>query len=1252
MDDMTNHMDYLILFKVALYLKELYAKRHAQHQYDPNRQEALVHDSIQATGLLLKDEFPNVEENLRAWVENNGLTGFASWIVERKVEGITPDDLDSFLSTSGFYLATAKKQAAARVLKIFFDELYKRIMASPETSSLIIEQQIISHEHNEQDRHIEVMTAISRIVSLPPEDKRLPDSNQGGFQSVSIDQLEIRMASAATRAQLQLVKSLMGSLKFRTALDILTQVLEEADRDRIEPELLYKMYANIGLCKLVQGDPIGAKSELIRALALKPGDAKALSNVALAHFASREFQQAEKYAREGLAADETQTHSLAVLVKTLGEQRKREEIEALCLKYPVVSVDRECLLELAGAYERCEQYETSLATFRQCLRLNSDDVDANLGLGLLVAQRLGSTRGKAFLLPTTLIASEQELALAAIDSLSKAINRLQKTEFDDLMAVAIVNRGVLFGLLEDFNSAAADFDNVLRNPLRAVALYNKGLLCLKYKKYELAKDCFLTILEKDDREDILILLAIVYIESGSYSEAKSLLEPKWNDIKQGKWGEECADLLIKCMQKEGREWRGTEYVKLLQARATNSPIAKCILATAFAFEGQLDQARTLLEQARSELGEQERDQATYILANVCEQSGDIDKAQSMIEEILEHRPSQDLQLKLLSMLYSHRRYKETLEISRRIRCGGPCVPRVSDFEGLVLAYQSGDLDGAMRVFSELSTMEPTITKYRIIRAELHFRKGQTDQSKALVENIGIEEVAHDVESLLHIAQLRTNLRLPGAVPLAYRARQLMPSDERTNFAFLSFVHAAVSSEDALCEPAVVEMGVVAVVKTEDSTTSYFLSDDQEELPDVVRLDSSSKLCEKLLGIKVGELARVRNTDFDESNQQVVAIQTKYVHLCRYLMSHFTELFPETTNLYKIRLKSGDADEIFGILDERQERINEVMGLYRRKQITAGTVAGALGQSVIDVLVSQIHSPSGVILAAHGSDSEAHLYRTAMHSAKQVVVDSTALLAVVALNLENEVASLGKELVISSATVDGIRDLLTQVSILGNKVSFSLSKEGDEYVKWPMTADLANDRVQFLNRMLVFVKEHIRVESYEGVLDIPNEEYKNLLRGLGRDAITSVLISQDLGAILWSDDLALREIAFDGWKVKGCWTQTVLEILQTEGHMSEGTYNAAVLKLALGNYWLVRISASTFIQYLRHTSFAITANFLKLMKLLNSNNCDKDAAISVCSTLTREIVLEPLMKHQTEFLLDVVMSTLVSVGFPSWSSRFT
>jgi len=296
--------------------------------------------------------------------------------------------------------------------------------------------------------------------------------------------------------------------------------------------------------------------------------------------------------------------------------------------------------------------------------------------------------------------------------------------------------------------------------------------------------------------------------------------------------------------------------------------------------------------------------------------------------------------------------------------------------------------------------------------------------------------------------------------------------------------------------------------------------------------------------------------------------------------------------------------------------------------------------VIDVWAGLITMTGGVILASTGLVDDNEREASLLASAKEVVLDLTALLTLAYLGLLVRLPLRFERLFVPQALLDDIDQTLA-ANFLRAGSAMTVWKQGEQYVRYERSPEERERDRQFIDDIRSFITEKCVIAPTTAALDLSRARLTELHDILGGGSLGAILLAKEYGCLVYADDLGLRGIARNDWQAEGFWTQTLLADLKSSGIVTDDEYYEAVHKLLLGNYRFVSIDGVGLFRIVQAAGFAPSPELSRVLESLHGPDCTEESAVSVLSDLVRRFWMESILYHQKLSILEIVLRALTT-----------
>ena len=622
------------------------------------------------------EQYPGMElkPSLRRWIASPAFDGAFARLQagERGFEG---ELVGSFIEVGDFYLPDEEKrdEAARQVVTAFLRnvvaKLYEGAQGIPTLASRG-EQQHSETLHAIEQAKVELLaefrSAAAATVAVPAD------------QDISADS-QHREASVQVNSARNLLES--GKVTAaRAILDLVGHTTEDLPDD-----LQYRVLTLLGSCALAaEAIAVGA-AYLEEAHRLRPDDATALANAAVAAGLRGDPRRAVELARRSLDLEPRDSHAAAVLLEALWKADEANQMEEFVAAEAWIADDPRCVLALTRIRAEQQRFGEAIELARWLVDDDTDDPETHIVLAecQMLAVQAGFT-------DQPLVECREAETHAA-----KALALLESTELEARVLHALSVRAGARLFVGDATGAMADVEAVLRRrPGDPASLYNKGLILLETDDFRGARATFDSIEDPDTRARALVPNAAATLWSGDQPGAVALLRGSfsldrrdWDDI--GK-----AELLGEAEYALGSEDSVGPLLDEALQRRPEDPRLLHLAARRHALRGEGAAAETSFLRAIERSGESDRNRFRLGLAAFYSHQERYSDAADQYRQVVNGNVLQPGALELLRNLQNGKRLREALDWARTMREQHPHPPKSAlDTEAQILNYV-GDVSAA------------------------------------------------------------------------------------------------------------------------------------------------------------------------------------------------------------------------------------------------------------------------------------------------------------------------------------------------------------------------------------------------------------------------------------------------------------------------------------------------------------------------------------------------------------------------------
>ena len=1014
-----------------------------------------------------------------------------------------------------------------------------------------------------------------------------------------------------------------------TAREDLERLWEEAEST--PEELQFRILTNLGACELAAEDLAAAASYLEQAHRLQPEDQKAISNAALAAHLRMDSEKAVELALEARARKPEDSQATAVLLQEYWQGDQADQLEELVAAEAWISLDRNCGMILAGIRVRQSRFEEAVALCRALVEAAPKDTATHLVLSeCLLNQAHAELR---------LSGSHSSESLARLReaeaSASRAIQLLRPLHLQVRRHEALVTRAGVRALRGATLDAMRDLDEVLDNaPEHPDANFTKGLLLLEAGQPAEARAALEKLLGSQRHPDALPLLASACLDSGDAPTALKLLDgtlslesPGWDDIYT-------AVNLLRAEKACGVQDSVGAALEAALAEHPDDPRLLTLAAARCDHLGDPEGAESSLLKALENAAEADRREILTRLATFYQNRERFGDAADCLTEVVGDSPGHPAAVELLVCLVNSKRLRAALDWARRVRGAHPQLPkRVLEAEARILE-RAGDVREAVQRLQEICSHDDGTPVDGVNLAAAQFRCGERGAAIETSTRVSVLELCDDPRSILKLAQLKLQLGEEGYLEDAYVARRCGINDPDVQLAYMGLF---LAGDRDWVEPETVGPGCAVLLKGERGERWWQVLDEEEEPRTDSELQPSDDLAARLLGRGQGDTLVLRE-GLEDLSYEIAAVQSKFVRAFQETASDFSTRFPEHTGLSSVTADDDGMVKVLQQIDLREQFYRELERAYQEGRLPLAAFSSRLQRSVLEMWHAYAGNASTRIRFGAGTEEEATEASALLREADVVVLDMLALLTVHELGLATHLRSRFPRVAVPQYVIDELQETHYGELVMRSAPAGFWGKDSSgQYTATQVSDEAWARRKEFVRSLLEFAESFERCPSYR-MLDIEDAEMQiDVLTGAGVGAVYAGEEQPANRLVLVSDDLGLANFA-RSVGVGAVNTQSVLEDLREQDAITDEAYSQWIERLALLNYWFLRVSAEDIVRRLETNAYGTTEGTRAMLRTLEGPDCSEDQAIAVASQVITSLAGRALPK-QMDFILLAVLATL-------------
>jgi nucleoside phosphorylase/transcription elongation GreA/GreB family factor/thioredoxin-like negative regulator of GroEL len=1091
-------------------------------------------------------------------------------------------------------------------------QIVPAILSGP--SRLSIERQILGHQSRLEkiEKVLDLSTPLDSAQTYVPSEEHL-------------------------NSKMDAARDLLEGGHIWAALSQLQTLKSELDEKGGSPQIRVRLEINQGATQLMLGKFDSALVHFEAASRIDPRNVKALANIAQCHLVRKEAEKALTFSQRAFELDKRNGYVTAVYLQALHDTGDTKAVSQFTQNNPWIHDCWEPCLALAMIAHHSGRYNEAEQLARRSLEKKPENPQALELLATSIIVPIESELSKNPPLPWRLPEDTIGRANEAELIYTRSIELLERQDLEELLLVAIANRGTARNILGRYDEALSDYDHVLSHiPNHGIVLVNKGRLLLGIGRPQEA----LLTLEKVVESDLAKAwdpLAVAYIATRHPKKALHVLLPVWETAVEASAKIRAGELLLEVYKALDDDKSATIVADVLEKQFPASADVYAAVAEWRAEQpDQTDRAIELFYQAITQSRSQaERERISLSLANLFYRKHRFSEAASLYRDLISNTQFHQLEQRYAVSLLNSGARREALKFAQELRASGPAIPVITAIEAMILE-EAGDLGQARALLLELVEKESEDPDHRIALAFLEYRRHDIESARHAVSGVAIDEIRGNPDQLMALAKIYAWLSLDGALELAYRARRAGFDRADIHSEYVNLVLNRQRERDSTLDLKAVKPGATVHLTGQHGEKQVFTIVAGLEA-DLHRgeLLPSDPVALKLLDRETGDMVQLKHSDLEEVAYRIDKVESQYVFAFQQTLLNYTTWFPEAHAIAKVEIDQRGIDRMLQAVSYRQAQMESLLALYRSNRLTILMLAQLSGKSIIQTweglrTFSEIH-----LNASTGNKIDFLNELRSVFSTDTVVLELTGLLTLASLGLLEPFRKCRRQVLASRYVLDEVIGELTMEQA-GLKQTAALYRAHDRYVLEEASTVNSDQRQKFLESVAAFLDKEVELCPSPELLDLPAQGPEN---PLGRTSLASILIAKENGAPLYSDDFVLRIVARNSWGVAGFWSQPLLLHMARGKWIAHDDYRRAIIDLILANYSFVTVNQHDLLWFLAQEGIQMTPRFLQSLRTLEGPDCSEDSAVRVVGELIREIFLRPEYIPVRQFLLDACITTL-------------
>jgi tetratricopeptide (TPR) repeat protein len=945
---------------------------------------------------------------------------------------------------------------------------------------------------------------------------------------------------------------------------LLLQRLRTRKWDKMEPRHRYRVLANIGAAYLGERDFLQAAQYFIEAAAFQPEDSQAGENEALAYYISKPSDEAfaaitrvrEKFPH----APRVNAYWITTTAEAIPRIQIEQKLSATDLNTP------EVIAALASrALSECEFDVAEQLATRAVEERPEWSFPRFLKARAVILRIMGS---RLALLSSALLNEFRSM----LEPLNTALEVAVKEHDLTMQTLCLLELFQMHLLLKEFPEAEADLVRAEKLSPDDIAV-KRAVAELSFRRNEIDRAISeLRSIDAQDRPDVAFLLAESLRKRGTPADCaeaigilQKLADHSGRAIPEGR--EVVGSILLSLLSQAKRWQEYDQTCDMLLTRGVSQALVSAFRAKAALMQDLLEEANRFAGESVASLSDKAPPAEVQWVAATLSELGRFAEALPLWQRLALQTELTDYTKAFLDCAMRLGRDDLILETCASLRKNGVVDSQLILYE--VQTLEQYDVDGAIAALQHYLAKRPDD---RIARLRLSFigtnrnRADVVDARPSVmpkVEDVSVENGRAAIqimkfggfpnEALAYGYEL---LRLHFDDPDAHRGFQLnlLPLGPQANIPE-SFPDAKIGC--AIC-----------YMEDNETQESWMIIEDSPN-PDISRQEYSPEhsLSQAMMERKVGDRVVLAKGTVSDRAATIKTITSKYVYRYQESMKNLQIRFPDVKGFESVKVvrtnKDGKEEADFSALIASVEQLaantQRLKELYVTQPIAIHMLADARGKSTIETTFYLAHQEDVGIFCCAGNAEERDKALAALDVSGTWIIDPTALATVFLLDLEDDLARLPVNLVLSQGTVADFEEVIEDDTRYRGDGGV-LTKVGSGVAFVPQSSADREARVRAFTERMNKVKAAARIVGCVDLAKLDKQRRELTIKAFGNGGAESIVLAAKPGNLLWTDDSRVAGYGITEHAVKSAWTQSILLWAAQRGHISEQQFLKSTAKL--------------------------------------------------------------------------------------------
>ena len=1051
-------------------------------------------------------------------------------------------------------------------------------------------------------------------------------------------------------AEIDNARNLLKSHKPTTALELLENLKKRTWKDASD-DLKFSILTNMAAAQFSLNNEEEAAKMLIKAFDFNREDERALSNRALAHLLLGETQYAAEYVKQILEKNPSNTDAYVILVGISAEEEPLDEVIAKVPEHlhdsPQIAYAISELAKQRENFEAAKRWGEIMVSQDQG---NAPDFKAAFAT-ILINQVLEDNLAVG---TSQLYKTQKEQLKRAIGFLTEAWNCVSKTELKDYRADWIINRGIAHFHLGALTKATEDLDIALEiDKSDPILIKNRALLAFECGDIPNAVELLEKIQSAPEVPEAPIILANLFLVSERLDESITKLNDFLQTDLSPELQEKARRLLIKVYIADKRFDDALE-ISIAMCESTPKSIPNLVdAARIFSANEKRDEAISLLKEAYNYVQDGAEFLDILILADQLNNHEQFKEAATLYERLADTSQNSPVTQCLVQSYYNSGEMAKALKICQNLREKYGPLENITEME-VVIYEEIADMEQAETVCKDYLKISPDDNDMQIRLGLVLFRSNKEDEINNVLKSFSdfktfsfLKDLT--LEACFQLTQLFQIRSQPEkALKIMYEVRRTHFNNPDAHLLYVKIFPSVAKEIHDVQNPTQVEKDTAVEINNSDDDYLYII--EEREDADIKRdeLDVNHPFAQQLIGKNKNDEVSFGEKMFGPKTGKIIDIKSKYTHAFQESFRKYERLFPLDQGMGHITLDDSDDiddkerfEQMFKMIDQRQDKINKIKELYKEEDLTIGTFTRLVGSNSLDTWGTLMGNRDlGIRCSIGDFDERKRVLNLLNQSNPKLALDIISLMTLHCLDAADIVVNTFGKLYIAQSTIDELQSIISEREGMWSKrEGMIVGKEGKQYIKQIIKPEETKQGIEYLKNIIHWIRENCEVGQATAGSQMNQLRRRELNDMLQPHFLDTVLLASQPGHLLFSDDGRLRHYAKTtlnsdagtNFQIDGVWTQVLLEHCVKQNLLDKADYDAMTIKLVCSRYYHTQFDADLLMEVAKRSNWKISEPYNSFVLALGRDRMHLNYALDVAVDFLFILWEESISFRQKEFL---------------------